>query len=619
MKIFVDSQTNLKVNIKERADFSFILKDKGKMDIRDQSNNKINLLLALCVIIFGAFFFRLTNLQIAQGSQNLYMAEGNRVRLQRILAPRGLVLDKNGIGLTKNIIRYDLEVISGLLPEKIDDRQKVFDEVSRIAGQDFSDKLKPNVPSEFDPIVLKEDIPHQQAIKWQVESDGLSGVKIVQKPLRQYEHGFALSHILGYIGKISKDEYQKNKDYFFDDWIGKTGLENIYEKQLRGKDGFRKVEVNALGRLQRLIGEVQPAKGNDIKLFLDLNLQKKTYEALQKKVEESGNGKGAAIAMNPQNGGIIAMVSLPDYDNNVFVRSQKNDEVYKLFSDVNTPLVNRAIAGVYPIGSTIKPLVASIALQNNVVNENYRVDTPPEISIGDFHFPDWKDHGLTDIRRAIAESNNIFFYMLGGGWAYIKGLGVDRLSRGLQEFGLDELTGIDLVGEQKGLVPNAEWKKKVKGERWYLGDTYHLSIGQGDLLATPMQLLSAIASIANLGKQYEPRLVDDGKVKIKKQGFIDKKNLQIVKEGMAQAVEYGSARALQGIKDSQGQEVQIGAKTGTAQTGDKDKTHGWLTAFAPFDNPEIAVIVLVEEGGEGYQSALPAARDILQEYFRTKN
>ncbi|NCN24691.1 penicillin-binding protein 2 [Candidatus Berkelbacteria bacterium CG_4_9_14_3_um_filter_39_23] len=577
-------------------------------------------ILFVLVLIFGA---RLVNLQVVEGAKNLYLAEGNRIRLSKISAPRGIIFDRNDTALVQNILRYDIEIIPNQMPNSIEERVAILAKLSDFLEQDLAgikDKIFGKNMYSSDAVVVKEDISQADALVYQIKFEEMEGVLVAIKPLRKYDDDFGLAHIVGYIGKITEDELTDRAKYAITDWIGKIGLELFYEDKLRGQYGQTQIEVNAKGRLQRVIATLPAVKGEDIKLSLDLNLQKKAFENLKIAVEK-GNGKGVAIATNPQNGEILSLVSLPSYNNNAFVKPDMKEEVHRLFTDEARPLVNRAISGLYPIGSTIKPLVATIALSNKVVSESYKVDTPLEIVIGDFHFPDWKDHGLTDIRRALAESNNIFFYALGGGWDKIKGLGIDRLASGLKKFRLNQITGIDLIGEKKGIVPDPEWKKKTKSEPWYLGDTYHMSIGQGDIVATPIELLSAIASIASGGRYYAPHLILDSRAKPLEEKIAGENDLRVVREGMKMAWDEGSARSIQGIKDKNGNDVSGGAKTGTAQTGRKnqngdDITHGWFVAFAPYENPEIAVLVLVEEGGDGYTTALPVAKEILKEYFR---
>ncbi|MBM2820343.1 MAG: penicillin-binding protein 2, penicillin-binding protein 2, partial [Candidatus Berkelbacteria bacterium] len=291
--------------------------------------------------------------------------------------------------------------------------------------------------------------------------------------------------------------------------------------------------------------------------------------------------------------------------------------------DPSKPLFNRAISGTYPSGSIIKPVIAAAGLEDGTITASTTINDPGEIKVGNYTYPDWKSHGLVDVRKALAESCNVFFYSVAGGWDKIKGLGITKLDNYLKQFGFGEQTGIDIPGEARGIVPDPVWKEKVKKEMWYLGDTYHLGIGQGDFLITPLQMVNAVSAIANGGQLMKPQLVakitdQDGNTiyetpkEIIRQGFINNDNVQIVREGMRQAVTTGSAQQLNDLPE------MVAAKTGTAQFGNEDKTHAWMVSFAPYHNPEIAIIVLIEGGGEGYATAGPVTKQILNWYLANK-
>ncbi len=324
--------------------------------------------------------------------------------------------------------------------------------------------------------------------------------------------------------------------------------------------------------------------------------------------------------MEPTTGRIRALVSLPDYDNNLFAKGISSSELSSLISDPKKPLVCRATNGLYPPGSTIKPLVATGALHYNIVSPSYALDTPAEIKIGQQVFPDWKDHGLTNIRTAIAESNNIFFYMVGGGWEKVNGLGLERLRETVHWFGYEKPTGIDLPGELKGYFLSTERKKRFSNEPVYLGDVYHVSIGQGDIGVTPIQVATATAAIANGGSVIEPRLVEsyvnsnneqarDVSPTVSNKLPVTDSELQIVREGMRQAVLSGSSRPLSTLK------TKLAGKTGTAQFGNQDLTHAWFTGFGPFENPEYVVTVLIEGGGGSFEAAVPLAENVFRIIF----
>jgi len=376
-------------------------------------------------------------------------------------------------------------------------------------------------------------------------------------------------------------------------------------------------------QLARLSGK-PPRYDNRCRNLTDT--QKKAFESLRDSLKKVSAKAGSAVALNPQNGEIISLVNLPSYDNNSFVAGLTEQDRAQLFQNNDRPLLFRAISGIYPSGSTIKPLIAVAALNEGIITSKTTILSVGGIRIGSSFFPDWKagGHGSTDVKKAIAESVNTFFYTVGGGYENFKGLGIERLDSYMTLFGLGEKLGIDLPGEASGLVPNPSWKRTVKKEKWYIGDTYHLSIGQGDLLTTPLQMASVTATIANGGTIYQPHLV---------KGYLDQRTNNIiemrpkkeskkisiaasafdtVRQGMRQTVLSGSGRALSN------EPFEPAAKTGTAEAP-SGNPHGWFIAFAPYSNPEIAVAVIVENGGEGYVSALPVARDILEEYFRLKN
>jgi len=331
-----------------------------------------------------------------------------------------------------------------------------------------------------------------------------------------------------------------------------------------------------------------------------------------------------AMVMDVNTGGILSMVSLPSYDDNLFSIKISNADYAKLNADPTLPMFNRGIAGVYPPGSIAKIIMASAGLQEGNITAKTSMVTPPAIKIGEYTFPDWKDHSYesTNIQSAIAQSNDIFFYALGGGFQNIKGLGIDKIKEYWQLFGLGEKTGLDLPGEASGLLPDNEWKTRIKKEPWYIGDTYHVSIGQGDMLVTPIQMLRATATIANGGKLLQPQLVSrivdrSGKTvktfgpRIERQDFISAANIKTVQQGMRMTVQpSGSAHSI--FYDFP---IPIAAKTGTAQFMNNQKTHAWFECYAPYDNPQIAIIVLVEGGGEGYDIAGPVAKDMMTYYF----
>jgi len=399
-------------------------------------------------------------------------------------------------------------------------------------------------------------------------------------------------------------------------------LEHSWEKELKGSPGRKNIEVDALGRQKKIINENPAQDGYNLQLSLDYQLQKKIEEIAIKNLEIAKLRRASIIAIDPRNGEILALVSLPAYNNNLFAQGISQADYSSFANDPDRPLFNRSVSGEFPSGSTIKPIFSAGALQEGIITPVTSFLSNGGIRIGQWFFPDWRSggHGQTDVRKAIAESVNTFFYYIGGGYGDFRGLGLDGLVKYAELFGLGETSGIDLPGERSGFVPTEEWKKEVKNEPWYIGDTYHFAIGQGDVLVTPLQVANYTAALANGGTLYKPHVVakilgSDNQVirkiepEIIRQEIVDEDYMRVVQEGMRQAVTSGSARSLAALP------VEIAGKTGTAQWSSTKEPHAWFIGFAPFDNPEIALAILVEEGTGGDIMATPIAKDIFSWYF----
>ncbi len=586
--------------------------------------NGLRLLAVSLILISLAFVNRLAFLQITKGADNSLLAEGNRVRGQIIHAPRGLITDRFGTVLAKNIAAFAVEIMPIDLPRSKEERLEIYALMAQkfnLSTDDLIAEIEKNGLRSPNPIIIAQNISHEEAIDIKVDLKDIPGTRVIERPIREYLQSPGLAHLLGYTGKINQAELESSERYDLQSIVGKIGIEKSYEEKLYGQSGLERIEVNSLGYYQRTLSKRDPIPGENVVLSINFNLQQKLATELQKTLEEKESPSGTAIIINPQNGQIKAMVSLPDYDNNEFAGGIDAQKYQELLQDENKPLINRAISGVYPSGSVIKPFIATGALEEEVITENTKIDAPASISIGQFTFPDWKIHGIVDVKKSLAVSSNIFFYAIGGGWKDISGLGVDKIGKYLKLFGFGQSTDIDLNGELTGLVPDEEWKQRVRGEPWYIGDTYHLSIGQGGFLVTPIQIAKANATIANGGHPYKPQLIlkttqkNDADIKEtpynqqQPEKILDSNSIEIVRQGMREAVEYGSARRLQELP------VTSAGKTGTAQFGTEDKTHAWFTAFAPYENPEVAITVLVEAGGGGHETALPVALETLKWYF----
>lgn len=605
-----------------------VLEGQSKIEER-QEKGSFPLVKIFLIVVFLLLATRLFFLQVIGASKNESLALGNSVRPRSILSSRGIISDSSGVWLARNRPSFALGVYPSDIPKKSSDRQDFYSKLAKISGvgvDEIKTKIEVNGLTSIELVVIKANLPREEALVLQEDIAGMHGVVVDARAVREYKSDSALAHILGYTGLISDAELTNNPDYLRNEDTGKAGIEKTYQNELRGVPGVEQVEVDSHGSVVATLSDSanrQPEMGDNLVLNIDYNLQQKMASELAQGIANSGTGStsGTVIAMNPQTGAVLGMVSLPSYDNNIFEGELNQDAYKKLLEDTTLPLLNRATLGTYPSGSVIKIVMAAAGLQEGIITKNTSIETPPAITIGEWNFPDWKWHtGATNITRAIAESNNIFFYSLAGGWDKIKGLGVEKIDKYLSLFGFGSKTGIDLPSEAAGLVPSPSWKEKYTGDKWYIGDTYHLGIGQGDLLVTPLQMVRAVSAIANGGKLLIPQLVKnitdaDGKVvktsepKVQRQGFISAENIQTVQEGMRQTVISGSGSMMRDLP------VSSAAKTGTAQFLNNQKTHAWFECYAPYENPQIAVVVIVEGGGGGYEVAEPIAHNILQWYF----
>jgi len=570
-------------------------------------------------------------LQIVKGNYYYSLAEGNRIRIERLEPKRGIIYDQNLNPLVRNVANSLLYLIPADLPRDEEARDKVIKKVSDILpelpAEEIKNKLariKIGTLNSYQPLFLADNIPHEKAMLLYLKSANLPGVFLTDKTRREYDlSASSLSHVLGYTGKINEKELEKSGDEYLPiDYIGKTGIEYFWENELKGESGEKYIEVDALGKEKKIISQSKTTDGHNLVLSLNLGLQKKLEEVTAAYLKKLNLNKAAAVVMNPNNGEILALVSFPAYDSNKFAKGISAEDYAALLNSPDNPLFNRVISGEYPSGSTIKPVIAAAGLEEKIISEHTSFLSVGGISIGQWFYPDWKagGHGLTDVRKAIAQSVNTFFYYIGGGYEDFFGLGVERIVNYAKLFGLGAQTGVDLAGEAAGFLPTEEWKEKVKGERWYIGDTYHLAIGQGDLLVTPLQVANYTSVFANGGRLYRPHLVkevltrDDKLVREVetapiRSNFIDPYNIEVVRQGMRQTVTSGSATSLQSLP------VAVAGKTGSAQWSTKEKTHAWFTGFAPYEKPEIVITVLVEQGGEGSEVAVPIAREVLEWYF----
>ncbi|OHA47073.1 MAG: penicillin-binding protein 2 [Candidatus Terrybacteria bacterium RIFCSPLOWO2_01_FULL_44_24] len=587
-------------------------------------------LLLIIIIVFSLFWIRTAWLTVFKGAQLAAIAVKNTERIFPIIAPRGIVYDRNGEELVKNTASFRVIVDRTRLPQ---DKSVFSAQIEKIAGilsmslADLEDKIMQAPQAPY--FVLLREITQENAVAlsvFQSEND-IFWLDVESVPKRKYKDGSFFSHILGYTGEMTKDDLASHSNAFLTEEIGKTGVEFSFDNILRGITGEHVFVVNADGKTNRNFVARESKSGDNIRLKIDAKLQRAIYASLQKETRQSGAKAAAAVALDPRDGSVRALVSLPGFDNNVFSQGISSEDYNKLIQDNAKPLLNRVISGLYPVGSTIKPMVGLAALAENVISPTKRIFDPGFITVKNIYNPsitytykDWRAHGGISFVDAIAESCDVYFYTIGGGYGDVVGLGIDRLAAWLKNFNFDQKTGIDLSGELSGTVPDPAWKQEKKNESWVLGDTYHLSIGQGDFLATPLELAVATAAVVNDGTIYKPNLVD---AIIKSDGTEDKKASQVikyidadkdyfdlVKKGMRGTVNSpeGTAKLLANVS------VPVSAKTGTAEVGSK-VPHAWVTAFAPSDNPELVIAIIIEHAGEGSAFAVPVVRDAFDAYF----
>lgn len=603
---------------------------EGKFEVLIKGRNFLVFFgLALCSgLIFGG---RLFYLQIAEGGYFREKAEINKTRVQKIPALRGVIYDANLKPLVSNAPVIDAVIVKKDLPKAENEYRAVFQKLSEILAVEeaaLSETVSKNAGA--DEILLAQNIDSETYLKLAAKAEELPGLMIYKNSTRDYLFGANFSHILGYIGKAGAEDLKNCGDCGPADIIGKSGLELFYDDILRGKSGRKEFLRDSRGEIIGEMKEIAPRSGSDLVLSVDGAFQKSASAKMDAALKNSGFSKGALVALNPANGNILALASFPEFDPNLFTTKVSETDFSALFNNPNRPLFNRAVSGNYPIGSTIKPIIGAAALEEKIISPDYKIFDEGSIVIQNPYdrskpsvFKDWKAHGWTAMRQAIAESCNVYFYTIGGGFGNFEGLGVEKIKEYLEKFGFGGKLGIDLFGEAGGLVPDPEWKKTANkyDPIWRIGDTYHLSIGQGDMLATPLQLAAAISSVANGGTLYRPRFVQEIKnetaakkieTEILRENFIGEENLKVIREGMRQTVTAGSARQLADLPQA------VAGKTGTAQFGSEGKTHAWFTGFAPYENPEIVLVVLVESGGEGSSAAVPIAKEIFKSFFTAR-
>lgn len=588
--------------------------------------------IALGMAILGV---RAGILQVARGQELAQRAEENRIFSVTLPAPRGIIYDRNRQVLVTNTPSFEVVLRASELPKEVSFRDQLLAALGDALGKSREEILDAGFNPMDEPgqkwseIVVASDISREQVLDIQSRPQEFPGAVIREREQREYP-GPAFAHVIGYVGKVSPEDIAKKPTYNLSDMIGKSGIEFQYESELKGSDGRKLVEVNSRNSYVSDLPQEKPIIGNSFVLNIDADLQRVLYNSMRTHLEARNRSSGSAVILDPRDGAVRAMVSFPSFDPNIFRQKLSQRDYEAIFLSKYKPFFNRAIGGEYPSGSVIKPLVAVAALEERVIDPNRTINDTGSISVPNPYrpgeetvFPDWKAHGVIDMRSALQWSANVYFYIVGGGYKDVKGLGITKLGNWMKKFGLGSVLGIDLPGEKPGLVPGPEniAKTRPSDPVWRLGDTYHAAIGQGSFQATPLQIAAMTAAIANGGTLWQPQLVREvldsrGEVtrsvepRALAERLADPRSLEIAREGMRLVATKGTARLF--FADFP---VEVAGKTGTAQTGLQHNAHGWFTAFAPYAAPELAMVVMAEDVYENESIATPVTRDVLYWYF----
>ena len=612
--------------------------------IKDANNEKRifafrSILASLFILgLTAGLLFRLYHLQIVNYQHFQTLSDKNRMQLQSIAPNRGLIFDRNGVILADNQPVFSVSII----PEYVVDMEETIKRVSSLIdiSQSQVDRFKKRLKRSRRPyqaVSLKTKLSDQEIAMIEVRRHELKGVEVQAELARYYPLAASTAHSLGYVGRISEKDLADvdEQNYSATNYIGKLGLESFYEDELHGVVGYQTVETNASNRVLRVLEKHNPIPGHDLFLYLDANLQKKAESLL-------GDRRGAVVAIEPSTGGLLAVVSTPSFDPNAFVTGIDFNSYAELRDSLDLPLFNRALRGQYPPGSTIKPIVALAGLENKIVSKDYAIwdNGWYQLDNDERIYRDWKreGHGRVNLMTAIVESCDTYFYELG-----FK-MGVDKMSEFFSHFGFGVNASLDVAEARAGILPSREWKRAMKGRGWYPGDSLNFSIGQGYFLATPLQLASSAAMLANRGKWVAPRflkemrsssgekLANPIKTDIIVEAYEPKKieNMELVIDAMEEVMHglRGTARS-----SGRGSSYRMAGKTGTAQVvgikqGEKydaealierHRDHALFIGFAPLDNPQIAVAVIVENGGGGGSTAAPVARALFDEWILRKD
>lgn len=606
-----------------------IQRDEGELDVYKKRALYSSFTL---VFFFAVIITRLWFLQIHQGDHYNKLADSNRVRYLEIAAPRGNIIDRHGKEVVTN--RPSFNVVWIREDNKIDDQW--LKKVARILGKNTSELLEKirkmaNTPGHI-PVRLAEDIDWEAVAQIENNRMDLPGIKIEVVPLRVYHYGNLASHLIGYLGEINKKELARAEEgvYRGGDLIGKMGLERLREKDLRGEKGRDYMEVNALGFEQKNLKGIEPLPGNDLQLTLDMELQQVAEQTMA-----SQEKAGAVVVLEANSGRLLVLASAPELHLDEFVGGISHKAWKRMLENPRHPLVNKLVQGQYPPGSTYKPVTALAGLAEGVITPDTVVYCPGHYRFGNRTYRCWKrgGHGAVSLKQALAQSCDVYFYQTG------QRLGVDRIARYARLLGLGMKTGVEMEHEKAGLIPTAAWKKQRYGKPWQEGETLSVAIGQGFDLVTPVQLALMTAAIANGGTLYRPAIVEnvrdpDGHLIEQFEPVVferlqgQARNLRLIREGLTEAV--NGKRGTGKLARLKGKTIKVAGKTGTAQVVRlkqyihlkeedipyKYRDHAWFISYAPANNPEVVVNVLVEHGLHGSSGAAPVAHAVLEEYFK---
>ncbi len=566
----------------------------------------------LTITVFFILVLRLWQLQILKGDYYLVQSIKNRIRVVKIPAPRGIIYDRNGVKLVKNAPLFIASLLPGISEECLDIKG-----LSKLLGmkvEEIKRLISRHDTRALEPIRLKAGLSFDDVARIEARRSDFPGLIIETDVTRYYPFRKTASHLIGYLSLPTVKQLRKKtkREIVQNAPVGQWGVEALYDETLRGIPGRKFIEVDALGRQLRTVNIVPPRRGNDITLSIDINAQMAAERAFKGR-------SGALMAINPKNGKVLAFVSLPSFDPNEFVSGISPKRWRQLLRHPGHPMLNRVLQSQYPPGSVFKLVVAIAGLEEAVINPDYTVNCKGVISVGRWKFRCWKrtGHGIVNLRRAIIESCDVYFYELG------RLLGIDRIAKYAHALGLGSPVGLELCKERKGLIPTTRWKRRVRGRPWYLGETFNAAIGQGYVTITPAQAAVMVAAIANGGTIFRPSVLLDEEPQIVGKLALRPSTLRFIKRAMYGVVVNPKGtgwRARSGL-------VPIAGKTGTAQVVSRPeddqtnrwlpKDHAWFVAFAPVRTPEIALSVFVEHGGHGGETAAPIAKETIEQYIKS--